>query len=140
MRPTLAMTAATIPHGAHRRSPQVRTSCQLKRLATRRLGLATALAFALGGPAFAQAKYPSQPIKLVVPYPAGGATDTLARTLAQKLQEAWGQPVLVENRPGAGGNIGLALVAKAAAAGFVERDLGLPVLHLYAGSGFIGDS
>lgn len=67
----------------------------------------------LGG-AFAQsAPYPSQTIKFVVPYPAGGATDTLARTVAQKLQEAWGQPVVVENKAGASGTIGNNLVAKA---------------------------
>ncbi|HSV35713.1 MAG TPA: tripartite tricarboxylate transporter substrate binding protein [Ramlibacter sp.] len=74
-----------------------------------------ALGAALGSPALAQsAPYPSQPIKLVVPYPAGGATDTLARTIAQKLQEAWSQTVLVENRPGAAGTIGNNAVAKAA--------------------------
>jgi len=66
------------------------------------------------GGAFAQsAPYPSQAIKFVVPYPAGGATDTLARSVAQKLQEAWGQPVVVENRAGAAGTIGNNLVAKA---------------------------
>ncbi|HSV44408.1 MAG TPA: tripartite tricarboxylate transporter substrate binding protein [Ramlibacter sp.] len=75
------------------------------------LGIA---AGALAGTAVAQtAPYPSQPIKLVVPYPAGGATDTLARTIAQKLQEAWNQTVLVENRPGAAGTIGNNAVAKA---------------------------
>lgn len=75
---------------------------------------ATLGAALLGGPALAQATYPSQPLKLIVPYPAGGATDTLARTLGAKLQEAWGQNVLVENRAGAGGTLGNNLVAKAA--------------------------
>ena len=71
------------------------------------------------GAALAQAApYPSQPIKFVVPYPAGGATDTLARTIAQKLNEAWGQPVLVENKTGAAGTIGNNLVAKANADGY----------------------
>lgn len=65
------------------------------------------------GPTRAQAAYPSQPLKFIVPYPAGGATDTLARALALKLQEAWGQTVLVDNRPGAAGTIGNNLVAKA---------------------------
>jgi tripartite-type tricarboxylate transporter receptor subunit TctC len=66
------------------------------------------------GGALAQgAPYPSQAIKFVVPYPAGGATDSLARSVAQKLQEAWGQPVVVENRAGAAGTIGNNLVAKA---------------------------
>jgi tripartite-type tricarboxylate transporter receptor subunit TctC len=83
----------------------------------RRLCLAAGLAVAVSGPAFAQATYPSQPLKLVVPYPAGGATDTLARTIAQKLQEAWGQPALVENKPGASGTIGNQFVARAPADG-----------------------
>ena len=84
----------------------------------RRLCLAAGLASLLAGPAVAQANYPSQPIRLVVPYPAGGATDTLARAVAQKLTEAWGQPVLVENKVGAAGTIGNQLVAKAPADGY----------------------
>ncbi|WP_284616407.1 Bug family tripartite tricarboxylate transporter substrate binding protein [Aquabacterium humicola] len=57
--------------------------------------------------------YPRQPIKLVVPYPPGGATDTLARLVGTKLQEAWGQTVIVENKPGASGTLGNDMVAKA---------------------------
>ena len=57
----------------------------------RRLCVAAGLAALLAAPAAAQGPYPSQPLKLIVPYPAGGATDTLARTIGQKLQEAWGQ-------------------------------------------------
>ena len=83
----------------------------------RRLCLAAGAAVALSGPAFAQGSYPSQPLKLVVPYPAGGATDTLARTIAQKLGEAWGQTALVENKTGAGGTIGNQFVVKAPADG-----------------------
>jgi tripartite-type tricarboxylate transporter receptor subunit TctC len=79
----------------------------------RRLCLVAAAAV-LCAPVLAQnAPYPSQPIKFIVPYPAGGATDTLARTIAQKLNEAWSQPVLVENRAGAAGTIGNNFVAKA---------------------------
>ena len=57
--------------------------------------------------------YPGRPVKLVVPFPAGGATDLTARLLAGKLAEAWGQPVVVENRPGASGMIGGEQVARA---------------------------
>ena len=58
--------------------------------------------------------YPSKPIRYVVPFPPGGATDTLARVIGAKLSDAWGVPVVVENRPGAGGNVGTDLVAKSA--------------------------
>jgi tripartite-type tricarboxylate transporter receptor subunit TctC len=84
---------------------------------TRRTLCAVTLA-ALAGPALSQGAYPSQPLKLIVPYPAGGATDILARTLGAKLQEAWGQNVLVENRAGAAGTIGNNAVAKAAPDGY----------------------
>jgi tripartite-type tricarboxylate transporter receptor subunit TctC len=84
----------------------------------RRLLSGAALTIAtLGLPALAQTTYPAQPIKLIVPYPAGGATDTLARTIAQKIQENWHNPVIVENKPGAGGTIGNNFVAKAPADG-----------------------
>ena len=67
--------------------------------------------------AFAQ-DYPSKPIRIIVPYPPGGFNDTLARTLGQKLTERWGQPVIVDNRPGGGSTIGTNLAAKSAPDGY----------------------
>ncbi|HEX2547945.1 MAG TPA: tripartite tricarboxylate transporter substrate binding protein [Ramlibacter sp.] len=78
-------------------------------LIARRTLLAAGLAAALPVPAAAQ----GSSIRFIVPYPAGGATDVLARLLGQKVQEAWGQPVIVENRVGNSGTIGTAFVAKA---------------------------
>ena len=73
-----------------------------------------------GASAFAgaQESYPTRPIRLVVPYPAGGGGDLLARPLAQKLSASLGQQVIVENRGGAGGNIGMELVAKSPPDGY----------------------
>ena len=66
----------------------------------------------------AQAQWPSKPIRFVVPYPPGGPLDTIARLLAEKVKVSLGQPVVVENRPGAGGNIGVDLIAKAQSDGY----------------------
>src|SRR5688572_12731551 len=74
--------------------------------------VAAALA-AMPGVAQAQQKYPTKPIRFVVPFSPGGGTDTLARIIAQKMSESWGQSVVIENRTGAGGTIGTAIVAKA---------------------------
>jgi tripartite-type tricarboxylate transporter receptor subunit TctC len=62
--------------------------------------------------------YPSKPVRLVVPFPAGGSVDTVARWVSQKLSDAWKQPVLVDNRAGAGGNVGADVVAKSAPDGY----------------------
>lgn len=64
------------------------------------------------------ATYPAKPIKLIVAFQAGGAPDIVARLVARKLSESLGQPVIVDNRPGAGGIIGAALAAKSAADGY----------------------
>src|SRR2546425_9562608 len=69
------------------------------------------------GSALAQ-PYPQKPIRIIVPFPAGGIADTFARSIGQKLNEAWSQPVVVENRTGAGGNIGAEAVAKAPPDGY----------------------
>ena len=72
---------------------------------------------AVSASAHAQA-YPSKPVKIVVPFAVGGIADTFGRVIAQKLSEAWGQPFVVENKTGAGGNIGADLVAKSPPDGY----------------------
>lgn len=76
------------------------------------------LATALVPGALAQGRYPSQPIKIVVPYPAGGSTDLIARQFAEQLTKELGQTVLVDNRPGGGTNIGADTVVKSKADGY----------------------
>jgi tripartite-type tricarboxylate transporter receptor subunit TctC len=73
----------------------------------------------LVGPRVGAEPYPSRPIRLIVPYSPGGPTDTIGRILAEKMSASWGQPVVIENRGGAGGNIGAALVARSPADGYV---------------------
>ena len=68
--------------------------------------------------AWAQDGYPTKPVKFLVPYPAGGTNDVLARIVGDKLQAKWGQPVIIENRSGGSGNIGAALVAQAEPDGY----------------------
>jgi tripartite-type tricarboxylate transporter receptor subunit TctC len=79
--------------------------------------LILALLFLACSHAFAQG-FPNKPVRIIVPYPPGGGTDVVARTVAPKMQELLGQPVIVENRAGAGGNIGTEFVAKAPADGY----------------------
>jgi tripartite-type tricarboxylate transporter receptor subunit TctC len=86
------------------------------------LGALIALVCATGRPGFAQsdatASYPNKPIRMIVNFPPGGTVDVLARIISGKLAEKWGQPVVVENRPGAGGNIGAQVVFSAEPDGY----------------------
>jgi tripartite-type tricarboxylate transporter receptor subunit TctC len=87
----------------------------------RRTVLASLAALALAPLGFAtaaQAAFPDRPVRIVVPFPAGGSNDVIARLLAQNLTEQWGQSVIVENRAGAGGNLGAEIVARAPADGY----------------------
>ena len=86
-------------------------SCRITRDAI--VALAASLVVASNAMAAALDDFPRKPIRLVVTFPPGGPTDIIARTLAVRLQADWGQPVVVDNRPGAGGNLGTDLVAKA---------------------------
>jgi len=81
------------------------------------LSAAIPVAMLFGMHALAQS-YPAKPVRMVVPFAAGGAVDTVARALGQKLMETWKQPMLVDNRPGAGGNIAADHVAKAPGDGY----------------------
>ena len=80
--------------------------------------IAASLAVAVSPLALAQTAFPTKPIRIVVPFPPGGTTDILARAAAQKMTEAWKEQAVVDNRPGAGGNIGAELVAKSAPDGY----------------------
>lgn len=114
---------------------------------TRRHALKTLAYGALattGAPvAMAQDKYPSKPITLLVPQPAGGGADVFCRTLQAQMQEFLGQPVIVDNRGGAAGNIGTALGARAAADGYTVTFVNQGALtinpHLYPNPGYTVD-
>lgn len=98
----------------------------MKTRITRRVALAIAAAGLLAGPSVAWAEaWPSRPVTVILPFAAGGGTDLLARALAQDLSERFGQQFVVENRAGAGGNIGAGFVAKAEPDGYTIM-LGTP--------------
>jgi tripartite-type tricarboxylate transporter receptor subunit TctC len=94
---------------------------------------AVAAACALLPAAQAQSTYPSKPVRIIVPQTPGGASDALARIMGQKLSEKWGQPVVVENRAGAGGNVGMEAVLAAPPDGYT-------LLMTYAGTQAINGS
>lgn len=83
-----------------------------------RCALLTVSAWTMAGSAVAQSDFPSKPVRIVVPYSAGGTADLLPRVIGEKLTAIWKQPVVIENRTGAGGNIGADYVAKAAPDGY----------------------
>jgi tripartite-type tricarboxylate transporter receptor subunit TctC len=91
----------------------------------RRMHVVASVALCAAGIASAQ-NYPAKAVRIIVPYPAGGTSDILARLLSAKLNEVLGQPIIVDNRPGANGNIGADLVAKSAPDGYTMllADLG----------------
>jgi tripartite-type tricarboxylate transporter receptor subunit TctC len=96
------------------------------------------LAMACAGGAFAQG-YPNKPIRLVVPFPAGGSVDMVARMVGKKLSDSMGQPVLVDNRAGASGNIGMDFVAKSPPDGYTLLMASAALTanaHLYAKMSF----
>lgn len=108
---------------------------------TRRLAVGAAfasLALLAAGPVAAQ-EWPAKPIKLIVPFPPGGPTDTASRVVGQKLAERLKQPVVVENRAGASGTIAAQFVAKSAPDGYTLMMLATPTLlapHLYKSAGY----
>jgi tripartite-type tricarboxylate transporter receptor subunit TctC len=98
--------------------------------------LTAAFALAVGAPARAQDAWPTRSVRIVVPFAAGGATDVVARALGKDLSELWGQPVVVDNRGGAGGNIGAEVVAKSSPDGYTLLMASGSILtvnpHIYA--------
>ena len=104
------------------------------------LSLALALSPLASGIAFAQDKFPSKPVTIIVPQAAGGANDAIARVIAQKLSEQLGQPFIIDNRTGAGGNVGTVAAAKARADGYtlmITADSSMVINpSLYKSTGF----
>src|SRR6202167_4525991 len=88
-------------------------------------------AFGWAGPLAAQT-YPVRPITMIVPFPAGGATDTLARYLAEKMREILGQPIIIENVGGAAGSIGVGRAVRSPADGYT-LSIGTPTTHMLTG-------
>ena len=106
----------------------------------RKILLGLVLTFTAAGLALAQDKFPNKPVTVVVPQAAGGANDAIARVIAQKLSEQMGQPFVIDNRTGAGGNVGTTAVARAKADGYtlmVTADSAMVINpSLYQSTGF----
>ena len=95
-------------------------------------GLIWLMAATLAAPALAQdGPYPDRPIRIVVPFPPGGANDTVTRIVAERLSARFGQPVVVENKPGAAGNIGAEFVAHAKPDGYTLLSAPPPPLVIF---------
>ncbi len=110
----------------------------LRRMRRRVLaGIIASLALASTTP-FAQGQYPAKPVRLIVPFPPGAGTDTVARYIAQKLTDALGQPVVVENRTGAGGAIGASEAAKSDADGYTLLFVASPFTTVAASNSHAG--
>src|SRR5574337_2086511 len=110
-----AQAAACAAPSARVASPLCPRTTPAMSVFSRRLALLCAAACAAAPwPVFAQADWPARPIRIVVAYPAGGVSDVVARALGEKLAQRLGTPVVVENKAGAGGTIGMDAVAKAA--------------------------
>ena len=91
---------------------------KIKIIATKIFCTALALGASFAAPIAAANEYPSKPIHVIVPFQAGGRVDLAMRVIGKHLQAQWGQPIVIDNRPGAGGNIGMDVVAKAAPDGY----------------------
>src|SRR5215212_496074 len=96
-------------------APENNLMCSKLRLV---LAIAVALTLAAAGVLAQSTSYPTKPIRIIVPFPPIGAADLLTRTIGQKLTEVWGQQVIVDNRPGVGGNLGVEIAAKAPPDGY----------------------
>ncbi len=90
-----------------------------------RSSIALAVLLAVGAPLAGAQDFPSKPIRWLIPFPPGGASDAFARIMGQKMSETWGQQVIIDNRPGAGGNLAAELIVKAPADGYTIIMVGM---------------
>ncbi|MCC6888896.1 MAG: tripartite tricarboxylate transporter substrate binding protein [Hyphomicrobiales bacterium] len=115
------------------RCPHEHVAAQAKKAGTARLALAAALAIVIAlssSFSVAQNGYPNRLIKIIVPFAAGTTADLIPRLIAAELSKSWGQPIIIENRPGATGNIGAEMVARAAPDGYTLLSTAAPPLAI----------